>query len=295
MYRKIIVGFNDSDGSHDALALAELLAQSTGAQLILTCVFPDDPFPSFAPAERPQAEETLARKVQDVADKVGAAAEAFPGGSPAHGLRNAIEELGGDLVVVGSSSRRGVGRILAGDVALQLLHGSSCAVAVAPAGLRKTRPALKTIGIGFDGSSGSKEALAVAVELGISAGATLSLLGSASVVETGEAVWADRIYSRKGAIREGFQASLDQAVEALPRTLRPCARLLEGGPVAALAAEAESLDLLCVGSHGYGPLGRVLLDSVSAGLVKTAPCPLLVVPHGAAVAQSESAATKSAA
>ena len=188
MYRKIIVGFNDSDGSHDALALADLLAQSTGAQLILTCVFLDDPFPRFALAERSQAEETMARKVQEVADEVGAAAEAFPSGSLAQGLRDAVEELDGDLVVVGSSARRGVGRILAGNVALQLLHGSSCAVAVAPAGLCKARPALQTIGIGFDGSGGSKEALAAAVELAISAGATLRLLASASVVETGEAV-----------------------------------------------------------------------------------------------------------
>ena len=38
MYRKIIVGYNDSDGSQDALALASQVAQSTGAQLILTCV-----------------------------------------------------------------------------------------------------------------------------------------------------------------------------------------------------------------------------------------------------------------
>ena len=96
-------------------------------------------------------------------------------------------------------------------------------------------------------------------------------------------------------MRERFQASLDQAVEALPRTLRPVARLLEGAPVAALAAEAEGLDLLCVGSHGYGPLGRVLLESVSAGLVKTAPCPLLVVPHGAGVARSEAVRAESAA
>ncbi len=38
--------------------------------------------------------------------------------------------------------------------------------------------------------------------------------------------------------------------------------------------------ILVVGSRGYGPLRRVLLGSVSTQLVKSAPCPVLVVPRG---------------
>jgi nucleotide-binding universal stress UspA family protein len=36
--------------------------------------------------------------------------------------------------------------------------------------------------------------------------------------------------------------------------------------------------MLC-GSRGYGPLGTVLLGSVSARLAHTAACPLLVLPR----------------
>jgi nucleotide-binding universal stress UspA family protein len=43
------------------------------------------------------------------------------------------------------------------------------------------------------------------------------------------------------------------------------------------AAEAEGIDMLVVGSHGRGPVGRLLLGSVSEHVVRNAPCPVLVV------------------
>lgn len=43
------------------------------------------------------------------------------------------------------------------------------------------------------------------------------------------------------------------------------------------AAEAESVDLVVVGTHGRGTIGRLLLGSVSEYVVRNAPCPVLVV------------------
>jgi nucleotide-binding universal stress UspA family protein len=43
------------------------------------------------------------------------------------------------------------------------------------------------------------------------------------------------------------------------------------------AAEAESVDLVVVGTHGRGRIGRLLLGSVSDHVVRNAPCPVLVV------------------
>jgi nucleotide-binding universal stress UspA family protein len=55
--------------------------------------------------------------------------------------------------------------------------------------------------------------------------------------------------------------------------------------VASLAAHAhETVDLLVVGSRGYGPVGRLLHESTSRALPNTARCPRLVLTHSTAVA-----------
>jgi nucleotide-binding universal stress UspA family protein len=43
------------------------------------------------------------------------------------------------------------------------------------------------------------------------------------------------------------------------------------------AAEAEHVDMVLVGSHGRGAVGRLFLGSVSEHVVRNAPCPVLVV------------------
>jgi nucleotide-binding universal stress UspA family protein len=43
------------------------------------------------------------------------------------------------------------------------------------------------------------------------------------------------------------------------------------------AAEAENVDLVVVGTHGRGTIGRLILGSVSDHVVRNAPCPVLVV------------------
>ena len=49
------------------------------------------------------------------------------------------------------------------------------------------------------------------------------------------------------------------------------------GDVIVEAAEAERADMVLVGSHGRGVVGRFLLGSVSEHVVRHAPCPVLVV------------------
>ena len=43
------------------------------------------------------------------------------------------------------------------------------------------------------------------------------------------------------------------------------------------AAEAEGVEMIVVGSHGRGTVGRLLLGSVSEKVVRSAACPVLVV------------------
>ena len=52
----------------------------------------------------------------------------------------------------------------------------------------------------------------------------------------------------------------------------------EAGPAIVEAAASEGADLIIVGSHRRGPVGRILLGSVSEHVVRNARCPVLVVP-----------------
>src|SRR2546422_1030776 len=55
----------------------------------------------------------------------------------------------------------------------------------------------------------------------------------------------------------------------------------EGDPGDAIleAARAESADMIVLGSHGRGPIGRLLLGSVSQHVVRHATVPVVVVPR----------------
>ena len=82
-------------------------------------------------------------------------------------------------------------------------------------------------------------------------------------------------------LRRERQEELAQAVAALDPDIDASEKLLEGDARELLARESGELDLLVVGSRGYGPLRAVLLGSVSSALVRSAQSPLVVVPRAA--------------
>jgi nucleotide-binding universal stress UspA family protein len=281
-YRKILVGYDDSDQARDALALGRQLADVSGAAFVVAGVFPFDPIwgagvdPDFR-----EAEADFARQVEEAARAVGAEAEAYPSSSAARGLQELAEEIGADLIVVGSSHRGRVGQALAGSVGTTLLHGAASSVAVAPRGLRDQAAPVKTIVVGFDGSTEAGQALLAAWGLAKQAGATLKLISvavpppvAAVRTEAGRQELLD-------AIRDRARQMLTEARATVPEGIELETTLITGDPVESLTDVAGSPGtILVVGSRGYGPLHRVLLGSVSVRLVATAPCPVLVTPRG---------------
>ena len=126
------------------------------------------------------------------------------------------------------------------------------------------------VGCGFDGFDESRAALGWAAALARRAGAALRVVAvyepiAFSHVPTGALGGG----SAKKALRRLLRTRLDEAVFS------------EGGAVQVLDRAAEQLDLLVVGSRGYGPLRVVLLGSVSGQLIATATAPIVVVPRGA--------------
>ncbi len=282
MYREILVGYDDSDQAKDALALGKQLADATGARLVVAGVFQFDPIWGGRDTFR-DAETEMARKIEAAASAVGAEAEATPSSSPARGLHELAEEIGADLILIGSAHHGRMGQILAGSVAIALLHGSPCAVGVAPRGYREhAGEDIAAIVVGFDGSAEAGLALTAASGLAVDTGAKLKLVSviQPPVVGAGlgtTAGWAEL----KAAVEAQAREQLTEARDAVPGGIEVEATLASGDPVKALIEVAAATGtLVLVGSRGYGPLRRVLLGSVSSRLVRSAPCPLIVTPRG---------------
>ena len=97
------------------------------------------------------------------------------------GLHELAEAEQADLLVVGSSHRGSVDRVVLGDDTRDALDGAPCAVAIAPAGYALERRPIRRIGVGYDRSPESKHALRVARVLAGERGAALAALEAVSI------------------------------------------------------------------------------------------------------------------
>jgi nucleotide-binding universal stress UspA family protein len=81
-------------------------------------------------------------------------------------------------------------------------------------------------------------------------------------------------------LRRRLEQELREATSALGPDTDATRAWSTGTRMSAARASAD-LDLLVVGSRGYGPLRAVLLGSVSTPVVRSAQSPLVVLPRGA--------------
>jgi nucleotide-binding universal stress UspA family protein len=135
--------------------------------------------------------------------------------------------------------------------------------------------------VAYDDSPEAAHALEVAAALASTAGAALRLI---EVVEPQPSpiVGPTTIYAGlqgEESYREAIRHHLDEVAAALPAELRAQTVLVKGSAAEELIDRAGVLSLLVMGSRGYGPLRRALLGSVSAQVLRAAPCPVLVVPR----------------
>jgi nucleotide-binding universal stress UspA family protein len=177
--------------------------------------------------------------------------------------------------------RSGIDRVFPGSTANRLLSGSPVAVAVAPVGYADRQPEGDAVGCGYDGSPAAREALKWAAEFARQGRRALRVLAVQRQLAFGH-VGVTGAFGAKSAndeLRAELAEDLEQAVAELPIESVE-SEILEGDPVQRLAESSAGVALLVLGSRGYGPMRTVLLGSVSAGVVRTAACPVLVVPSG---------------
>jgi nucleotide-binding universal stress UspA family protein len=303
-FARILVGYLPTEQGADARALGVDLAAACGADLLLVgivaAVWIEHPGEQTGPTvvhsgARDRAGSALKEAAGALAGMAGVGhveRRLEASSSPARGLHDTAVAEQADLIVVGSSHHGPVGRVLLGSVGERLLSGAPCAVAIAPRGhaLREPRR-IGVIAIAFNGSPEAHHALRAARELARRTDAALRVL---MVVEPPAAIPGHFVplpgleplisIERAEAMQRQEQAAqnaLDSALAALGGEPAIERHVLFGtDPAAAILDTAGTgVDLLVLGSRAYGPVRRALVGSVSAAVVRHAPCPVLVTPR----------------
>ncbi len=288
----IVIGVDDSARSEDAVAFARRLAAATTGRVVMACAFPYHDVPSRAAnlayrdvlkREASQTTRRMSELLKDIPlERIHTATVAHP--SPAHALHILAESEHAAIVVVGSTHTGTLGRVLPGATGERLLHGSPCAVAIVPEGYRNAQqPAIRTIGVAVDGSDESKAAVDAAVGIARAVEAQLEVIG---VLPPDPAYGAGELMggSADPALRDELRHHLRDVLDAVVADIRADVQaqpvLLEGDPAARLIERTAHLDLLLMGSRGYGPLRAVLVGGVSGRVSRAAHCPVIVTPRG---------------
>ncbi|NKZ04039.1 universal stress protein [Actinomadura latina] len=293
---RVLVGYAPGERGDDALALAALLVRTMKAPLTAVHVHPPPwptPGPGAVDAEwvaylKGQADEALARAAarlgelgvpeRDVALRVHAHR------SSGRGLIQVAGDVGADLIVAGSAPRGRRGRVAIGSTADQLLHGSPVPVMLAPRGYAARPPKrIARMTLAYWRRQDADGPLTAAAAIAERLGAELRLL---------------TLVLRPPGLAARFRVPggvLDRQLAQAEEDLRYAAGLFGGGtPVERVTAIGTDIaktlgtvDMLhgevlaCLSSH-EGPLRKVFLGESSGKIVRAAPCPVLLLPRGAA-------------
>jgi nucleotide-binding universal stress UspA family protein len=282
----ILVGYDPRSLDRAAVRFGVAAARFTGAPLIVACVCAVAQAAGDGEDLAPDAMQALEDLKADLDTTVEL--RELRGHSAPRALHETAEAEGAGLLVVGSTHRGAVGRVLPGSTAERLMHGAPCSIAVVPHGWEE-RGRLDPIGVAYAPTAEGVEALRAAHSLARKAGATLRVITG---VKPGGAVFAPTEAAkpaRAGTDVEDVEGSRKVAAE---RAAREALDALDGRdvdveidavvdePADALVRVSEHLDLLVCGSRGYGPLRAVLLGGVSRRVVAEAHCPVIVLPRG---------------
>jgi nucleotide-binding universal stress UspA family protein len=239
-------------------------------------------------AQREQAGKDLDRFVEPFLEEGVPIETRVREGDPWRIIRDEADAIPADLLVMGTHGRSGFEHLLLGSVTEKVLRRASCPVLTVgnvPAHPRKG-PLFRRIVCAADLTAASEHTLEMALSLAGENDARITLL---HVVESvpGEGETEARLYLAVPEIGPLRRELLDQArarlQKAVPDAVRDFCEVNErvkaGTAWREILAAAEDLDadLIVMGAHAHGPIGRVFFGSTSSHVVRHAPCPVLVV------------------
>ena len=281
-----VVGIDGSDCASNALrwAITHAPGRATDLELVTAWQSPVvGAYPMSSPAVlsfddielRDRAAADTEQLAESCRSQVDLPVEAYVGrGGPAEVLLAAADT--GGLLVIGSRGRGGFARLLLGSTSTQCATHAHVPTVVVPGDVVPVDA--RRILVGFDGSANSMAALRWAVDF--------AAPGSTVVV-----VWVwDATPLAVGSDAFFFPDASDLAAERFHHLVEPLDEVaiqrrivlerefIRGTPRAALASQADDVDLVVLGARGHGAVGSALLGSVSTWILHHVHRPVAVVP-----------------
>jgi nucleotide-binding universal stress UspA family protein len=292
-FRKLFVAIDFSPNSDEALRQAHDRALSTGAQLAVCHIVPNELrsnllFPDISriaalkfPLEMKQIAEAAAARVAEITGRTEGEFELIvDDGTPQALILNRAEEWLADLIIVGSHGQTSAADALLGSVTDSVIRHAHCPVLIVRPGKRTGR-----IVAGTDFSDPVLPALRAAGDEAERTGAELT------VVHSLDMVWSLAAYPALAFGGAPFNISAEQikelelvATQRLEESLKQLNvsgdTLVTTGPAGRalidIASERKA-DLIVVGTIGRTGLRRALLGSVAETVAKGAPCSVLII------------------
>jgi len=292
MAKPILVGYDPRSADRAPVQFGIAAARFTGAPLIIACAYSHSVV--IGQMGHGSMHEDLGSEAGDALGHirtelsrdhhVRAECISLPGSSAPSALHRAAEERDAGLLVVGSSRRGRLGRIVPGSTAERLMHGAPCPLAIVPSGW-EAGGGLHTLGVAYTNTPEGHEALHGAMVLARRAGAKLRVLTAVKPHTYGKVAG-----SLPGSEGTTYDASAAESQQATERILDEAAADGSGVEVEAdvsvqdaadfLIAASGGVDLLVCGSRGYGPKRAVLLGGVSRRVATESVCPVIVLARG---------------
>ena len=206
-----------------------------------------------------------------------------PEGDAREAILGVAEEWPADLVVLGARGLGAVTGLLLGSVSLGVARHARCSVLVVKGAAEAIRGAL----VAIDGSAHAAAAAAFLARLPLDPTAVVRLVG---VVQPPRYPATTPRFA-SGMVQEAIAQIVKERSTVLEQALAKAAapfggivknveqRVLIGHPVDALTGAAATPDvgLVVVGARGLGSLERLLLGSVSEGVLRHVDRPVLIV------------------
>lgn len=278
MAETIIIGVDGSEQSRVALTWGLDRAAERNASVELLHVA-DDSFLSESVAflsEAQKASEEMLQAERDYAQSLGFTGHISGTAVVGHPIVE-VEEASkrADLLVLGAHEGSKWAGTFFGTRAVKIAAVAHCPVAVIPSEIAATRTGVV---VGIDGSEAAQHAIAYAAEEASRRAVPLTAVYAWMPPLTPglEYLWSEELVeSQRTAAEEAIAIGVAGLSTRYP-DLEVRREIVQASPVAALLQTAENAELLVVGSRGRGAISRLLLGSVSHGVLQALPCPVIV-------------------